>query len=634
MNRRPSVSPVDDYSEDREQDVMVFERAQSAPVESRLRGRQRFPRLSRERAGAPKGHGSSRVPAVGTVWEASDEMEAVYLDLQSAKIGSSIRQILARTSFPNSSNNLLHYVASKDEARLLDCIIEHFSNNNWSIDVPNEASYTPLEIAVQTGRTNNVRLLLQAGASPKKRHDKGQSLHTAVSTATSPEICDALLRHGADVEGRQHEDTECTHTPLVLAWGKLWSVPAPGTEERLCMIIEILLDYGAKADFDSRLERAEVLTFVHSWIVWQKLNVHSTSSQTLRLWHLLGSDFNPVCWFPRRYCPANECSSFASLIFNHTAGSGLSGRLIDCSDHSKYGEDLVRALVTSCSKRAASISDIHVSDLLANLLGKLMLLGLHANQNHDLVRIILEKSSTKDQAALFHVLLTFDFVNAEEKKMIVDWVRAPDEATELKARVREIGNDQGLMQLFEKLLGDHDLDLPMQRVLLQALPDLKESLRFRLAESLLMPKNGLMSIGVYQKIITQYLEQDNAGHSDHQSFWNKVLHDLGLDDSLSSLQNERNERIVQCIIHVLTKLMLEQPIPGVHLSGRRQVTMALGWRSDNRLPSVSITSSALIETMNLHRTGQVSPSNSNVSNEDDSSAHDKSDRAWRAKPDH
>ena len=282
--------------------------------------------------------------------EFSDKIRALTLALQQANIGREYKDFLSSASFITGRDSLLHREASVGGVSILSCVIDHVRHNNLDIDAPNHAGHSALELAVRANRIAHAKLLLQGGASVDKPVEDGNLLHHVIFAGPSVEMSKLLLAYGADVEGEQHQNLDCPacpHTPLHLAWNRFWACSDQALRERLCSIVEVLLEHGARCDWHGSCDRASALQFVHGLKLWQKITSRSGPKANFSLWHFLGQQCSPLCWFPRRYCPSGECDRLASYIFHHTAGSGLSTKSINCTDLTKHCDDLEHLLMSS-----------------------------------------------------------------------------------------------------------------------------------------------------------------------------------------------------------------------------------------------------------------------------------------------
>jgi len=96
------------------------------------------------------------------------------------------------------------------------------------LDLPDAKGRTPLFYAIWRLRPEAVRVLLEAGADPNARHERGfPVIHVIVWTrAHSPdagkkrrsEVLEALLDHGADIDARDTEGFTALHLAATAQW--------------------------------------------------------------------------------------------------------------------------------------------------------------------------------------------------------------------------------------------------------------------------------------------------------------------------------------------------------------------------------------------------------------------------------
>src|SRR4051794_1981459 len=125
------------------------------------------------------------------------------------------------------AEELLDAVHCRDETRAGELLLIGADPNSRD---PEFFLHTPLHSAAQSGLIDTARRLLQAGANPNAKNDRGHTpLHYA-SAEPNPEIVKLLLDHAADPRARDDRG----FTPLHCAAGH-WT-----TE-----IVRILLAAGA-----------------------------------------------------------------------------------------------------------------------------------------------------------------------------------------------------------------------------------------------------------------------------------------------------------------------------------------------------------------------------------------------------
>ncbi|KAI7309182.1 hypothetical protein KC326_g7138 [Hortaea werneckii] len=106
-------------------------------------------------------------------------------------------------SFWGWQDNILHYAAGRDDPQTLHAILTFLkSRRSGMIHIHHRdgEGRTALEIAVIASLEENVRLLLQAGASVYSRTAQERTpLHVAIQAEASKAIVEMLLDYGADV---------------------------------------------------------------------------------------------------------------------------------------------------------------------------------------------------------------------------------------------------------------------------------------------------------------------------------------------------------------------------------------------------------------------------------------------------
>jgi ankyrin repeat protein len=109
-------------------------------------------------------------------------------------------------------NTSLYLAIRNDDSDIMNILIA----NGAEVDIKHtrgETEETALHYAAITGRTEAVKLLLEAGANINDKNDKGQTaLHLAVDSADG-DIVELLLSKGADINAKDKQG----HTPLYFA---------------------------------------------------------------------------------------------------------------------------------------------------------------------------------------------------------------------------------------------------------------------------------------------------------------------------------------------------------------------------------------------------------------------------------
>lgn len=95
-------------------------------------------------------------------------------------------------------NTILHVASANGHIHILSHFLDNpskvSSEDECSVDIPNESGSTPLHWACMNGQTECVKMLLDAGASPTLKSGSGQSAITIAMNHDHSEITDLLLQ--------------------------------------------------------------------------------------------------------------------------------------------------------------------------------------------------------------------------------------------------------------------------------------------------------------------------------------------------------------------------------------------------------------------------------------------------------
>jgi len=277
------------------------------------------------------------------------QFESLYLDLRQAETGKQVRDILALTRFVSGEDCLLHYAATQGERWTLEYLIDYMNVRDINLDIEDSQHRTALEFAIGAGQKGAVELLLDSGASIQRWNSSDQQpLHYAIQVSSS-DICMVLLQHGANVNAPLPQTRHTYCSSIAITMERLARTQAKQERDDLARIFEVLLTYGAVITQSSGDTEPTRLDFLQSWYEWDPLSFHPS--------HYLRSDFHPLCWFSREYCPGRECTSLAAFVFCHTPGSGLAELLVQTTDVEKYGHDLLHAILSPCARRITTEAD-------------------------------------------------------------------------------------------------------------------------------------------------------------------------------------------------------------------------------------------------------------------------------------
>jgi len=472
------------------------------------------------------------------------EGDRISLSLQDLKQGSQVQELLQRESamFFDGSDSLLHHAAQRGDYYALEYLVDFVLANGFGLDRWDAAGTTALQLAISANLEDSqdcIKLLLNAGASPHRLDREGnQPVHTAVRSASSASICKELLERGADANAM----TFLSETPLSLALEQLRGLQDTSLKQELYVIVETLLNYGAIRSAKMCEHALFQDDYIVQWLFWNKSR--GLGQRFTRSWlrHYFRTDWSPLCWFPLRNCPAHECDSFAAYIFAHT-DSNLATTLIQTTDLEKHGTGLAYALVSPCRRRSSQ--DMSLSDLLRDLLARLSRHGIGLQMGTSLLHYILTRSPVDEKFGFFQTLLQQGTISPhDEKRTLLDLARE---------------------------------DLP---------------LRLRLAELLLAPHAGMVSEAFYRDLISQchdYVRLLRAEGAKKftglpPSFESTVL------DTLDLPPTDCKPQVVQYVVHVLTRLLLDEVSLGDSLSLDERLCGALWLRQSYDLPEVPISS--------------------------------------------
>ena len=481
------------------------------------------------------------------------KLESMHRSLRGAT-ESDCREILEQIRFENGQDNVLHYTAMADDAWTLNCIIDFMQSRSLSVDVLSSRRRTSLEIAIQMGRKSNVKLLLDARASLTRRNDNGQQpLHFAISVLADPKICRLLVDRGANVNIPYTPSEHVAISPMHLALERFLESKKDHDKDILCATLQELIDHGAQINLSGTQRETPLIKFIKA-----STELSSTSSANRQeqirpsslLGYYLNADRNPLCWFPKYHCPAVECKSLAAFIFAHTPKSGLSAILIESSDLVMYGLDLVRVLLSPCTMRYSNAEDPTVNELLRDLLQKMRVQNIHGPLPPGLLRQIVDQTPKKKRLERLETLLSSGYVGENESREALTWLNDID--------------DSGF--------------------------------RLSFAELLLSQFNTALHPAYFN--MTAYLF--NQKSSRFQDFTDEPqLHERLREEVLPRLEitdrRESEDCIVQCVVHVLTKFMLENKMRRDIAPAGLVIYVASRLRQRYQLPDIPVARPLLLE---------------------------------------
>jgi hypothetical protein len=471
-------------------------------------------------------------------------------DLEEAQTGSQVSEILKTVSFESVQDGLLHIASTKTNSWTLECVIDFMRFNGISVDILDSRHSTALEHAIRAGRRSAVERLIEGGASLHRRNQSDQQpLHFAIMENAPAEICDLLLQYGAEVNAPLPTKRHAS-SPIYLTVERLSKVQYEAERDRLCMIFDILLRYGAEIALNDGNEKPTRMSMLGTWLMWDSPNTFVRWNQlqrSFRLSHFLRTDFNPMCWFPRDYCPKHECTSFASFIFGHTPESGLAKLLIRTTDLSKFGHDLLYTLLSPCAWRVSASADPSIQDLMDELVERLQHQEALYHSDPNILRHILGRAPEAEKLALIDVAI-----------------------------------------------GRHLVTIGESREVLKLLAQMREEIRLGLAERLL-PQLELAPTVLWTDLMTEYFGSvgiflrnrvNRTNEGPHQILQEKTLTTLGLE--LQDLPEDDAESIMRCVIHYWTKELLNGKTFGYPLSAQQRVFSAAQIRHRYELPPLPV----------------------------------------------
>ena len=488
-------------------------------------------------------------------------IEYMHFALQNAKNGSEIAHILSKATFDGGRDSILHYASSQDESWTLDCIVDFMRVKEIEVDILNTKNRTALETAIEADKKSAVKVLLTGGASLVRRNERQQQpLHFAILEGGSAEICRVLMQYGADANSPLLQTGQYALTPLYITVERFLSTQDEKARDNLCAVLEELLGFGAQLHAVEDSSTETWMKFLQAWTEWDPpkgTTYGRQPSRSFRLGHYFRAGQNPLCWFPRQYCSGNECDSLASFIFAHTPNSGLSAMLIESSDMTKYGKDLLYALVAPCEHRHPRGTSPSINELLRRLLVKLDEEEVLYGDHPDLIRRVLVRAPSEEKLDIIETLVQWRVVSVSESREI-----------------------------------------------LVRLNDVEISLRMRLAELLLSQLN-LAPTELYQDVLSHYFIRTvfrNRGLAVHarasDELKDQVLSRLklspGVVEDADYILVEDANYIILCVIQVLTKsLLVEGQTFGYPLTPEQRVFGAAQLRQIYELPELPVASSLI-----------------------------------------
>ena len=487
------------------------------------------------------------------------QLESVYVEFRNATESRRF-QILEETDLADGQDNVIHYAATRDDAWTLSSILECVASKPVIsqpplIDHVSSGRRTALEIAIQVGKAVVVETLLKAGASVQRRNDdKQQPLHFAISHLASADICRVLINFGAKPDAPFLLGNVAI-PPINMVLERFLDSKTGRERDILCATLQELVDHGARISSNGTGVESSLMKFVKASTELDSTSL-SSRQKPIRPSSLLGyylsADRNPLCWFPKQYCPALECKSLAAFVFAHTPKSGLSAILIESSDMMHYGLDLVCVLLTPCRMRYSADGDPSVNKLLETLLQRMKSEGVTGPLKSGLLDYVVQNTPEKKRLERLEILLTSRYVSADECR---------------QALTRLDEHEEPFQLAFAELL---------------------------LSQSSLPPDTS----GAYQEFMNYFFNQKSSRMQDftddrhaRERFKNDALSEL----RISPPTLESGDCIVDCVVHVFTKAMLQGEKARNIASAERIIYMASRLREQYQLPDIPVAKHLLLE---------------------------------------
>jgi ankyrin repeat protein len=121
---------------------------------------------------------------------------------------------LDQAEFGSHQNTILHYSAKRQNRQILEYVTRYISARRLDLDMPDRRGRTALEIAVVNDRYSNAALLLTANPYLAMLTSRGDGLlHLCVKVQASNAVLELLVQHGASI----HATDADGKTPLELA---------------------------------------------------------------------------------------------------------------------------------------------------------------------------------------------------------------------------------------------------------------------------------------------------------------------------------------------------------------------------------------------------------------------------------
>ncbi|MBS1721282.1 MAG: ankyrin repeat domain-containing protein [Armatimonadetes bacterium] len=113
---------------------------------------------------------------------------------------------------------------------------------------PTEPSRTPLHIAVESGDPGIAEFLLESGADPNFKDKGGRSAFMEACNSLKPEMAELLLSHEANVNLGAGRDGEIQEPTIILVVAQCSGLHKPEEVQRLTQVVKLMLDAGANVN--------------------------------------------------------------------------------------------------------------------------------------------------------------------------------------------------------------------------------------------------------------------------------------------------------------------------------------------------------------------------------------------------
>ncbi|KAK3699132.1 Nuclear factor NF-kappa-B p105 subunit [Vermiconidia calcicola] len=512
---------------------------------------------------------------------------------------------LKQASFNPHERNILHYAARREgSSSVLETVISYMLSQELDLDTPDPWDRTALELAVRSDRSANVEILLRADAGlALTNHRKEQLLHMAVTAGASVSTCkalmtranphtrnakgktplelaiaanntlmvDALLDAGALVSASRFECEQAlclaikskaslkTCSALMAAERHTDSISATGYDQerhtaldvvitslqscsddrpkvRLYALHDQLLQRSTSLDPNNDVDKLRFTVYLDSLAGIPPSDTPTTQAAERCLKTFLRKEFSPFERYDRSG-PGSvpvSCSSLVMYSLLHASSSEAMGGIVEYCDAAKFGQELFYLLVNACKNSYWPADAPPVTTFLQALLNR----DVHFDSNKNPLSLILR-----------------DFPNSTQKGEIL----------------------RSLMKWGKCNLLDRSAAYGHP---LHQLTQVPEPLRWDLAEILLSHDAGL--------------DLEARGHLDQVNDCVFIFHPIRRCQDYTSpafraylsRYTDTPYTLQQCVVHVLSKTMIEKRQDRPRHENVDQLRKGLRLRRDMCLPGM------------------------------------------------